>query len=98
MLRTRTEVNAVRTQYEHSTNAVRTRIVVKMFSFGYLSGPQALEDSGSAVREQGWLPQHLLMYDEKDEDKSELLGCVPLYLKSHSQGEYVFDHAVCISP
>ncbi|MEM8643946.1 MAG: GNAT family N-acetyltransferase [Pseudomonadota bacterium] len=49
---------------------------------------KALEDSGSAAREKGWLPQHLLFED----DKGRLLGCMPCYLKGHSQGEYVFDH------
>jgi predicted N-acyltransferase len=43
----------------------------------------ALEESGSAARETGWQPAHLLADD----------GLMPLYLKSHSQGEYVFDHA-----
>jgi predicted N-acyltransferase len=49
---------------------------------------KALEDSGSARAETGWLPQHLLLQDRG----GTLLGCLPCYLKSHSQGEYVFDH------
>ncbi len=48
----------------------------------------ALEESGSATAETGWLPQHLLLEDSS----STLLGCMPCYLKSHSQGEYVFDY------
>lgn len=48
----------------------------------------ALEDSGSATAETGWLPQHLLL---PSPDGRGLLGCAPLYLKSHSYGEYVFD-------
>jgi predicted N-acyltransferase len=48
----------------------------------------ALEDSGSATRETGWLPQHLLLEDQS----GALLACMPCYLKSHRQGEYVFDH------
>ena len=48
----------------------------------------ALEESGCATAETGWMPQHLVA-----EDKSgRILGVMPLYLKSHSQGEYVFDH------
>ena len=43
----------------------------------------ALEQSGSASRKTGWQPAHLLAPD----------GLMPLYLKNHSQGEYVFDHA-----
>ncbi|KAK9837165.1 hypothetical protein WJX81_007626 [Elliptochloris bilobata] len=49
----------------------------------------ALEASRSAVKEEGWLPQHVLLQD----DLGRLLACCPLYLKSHSQGEYVFDHS-----
>ena len=49
----------------------------------------ALEDSGSASEETGWLPQHLALYDERD----RLAGALPLYLKSHSYGEYIFDWA-----
>ncbi len=49
---------------------------------------EALEASGSATAKTGWLPQHLLLEDAK----GRLLGAVPLYLKSHSYGEYVFDH------
>lgn len=54
-------------------------------SHAYLS---SLEESGSAVRETGWLGRHLLLED----DDGTLLGAVAGYLKSHSQGEYVFDH------
>ena len=49
---------------------------------------KALEESGSATRETGWLPQHLL-YEDAD---GSLPACTPCYLKSHSQGEFVFDH------
>jgi len=48
----------------------------------------ALEESGSAARKTGWLPHHLLLED----GDGALLGVMPCYLKSHSQGEYVFDH------
>ncbi len=47
----------------------------------------ALEESGSATRETGWLPQHLVIAGRDQ----RLMGAVPLYLKSHSYGEYVFD-------
>lgn len=47
----------------------------------------ALEDSGSVRAETGWLPQHLVYIDDED----RVAGIVPLYLKGHSQGEYVFD-------
>jgi predicted N-acyltransferase len=48
----------------------------------------ALEISGSVGRGTGWLPQHIVLED----DAGQLLGAVPLYVKGHSQGEYVFDH------
>ena len=49
----------------------------------------ALEASDSATRKTGWLGRHLVLRDDKD----MVLGVVPAYLKSYSQGEYVFDHA-----
>jgi len=48
----------------------------------------ALEASGSATAETGWLPQHLALEDAG----GRVLGVAPLYLKGHSYGEYVFDH------
>jgi len=47
---------------------------------------QALEASGSACGETGWLPLHLAV-----EQGQQLLAVAPLYMKSHSYGEYVFD-------
>ena len=47
----------------------------------------ALEESGCATRTTGWLGQHLRL----EAADGRLLGAVPCYLKSHSQGEYVFD-------
>ncbi|MEX0406976.1 GNAT family N-acetyltransferase [Aquibium sp. LZ166] len=54
-------------------------------SYDFLS---SLEDSGCAVRATGWQGQHLRL----EAPDGSLLGAVPCYLKSHSQGEYVFDH------
>lgn len=48
---------------------------------------KALEESGSATRETGWLPQHLLFEDAE----GRLAACMPCYLKGHSRGEFVFD-------
>ena len=48
----------------------------------------ALEESGSATAETGWLGQHMLL----ETGTGDLIGALPLYLKNHSQGEYVFDH------
>jgi uncharacterized protein len=47
----------------------------------------ALEDSGSVSAETGWIPQHLAALGED----GSVAACAPLYLKSHSYGEYVFD-------
>ncbi|MCR6501973.1 GNAT family N-acetyltransferase [Shinella sp. CPCC 101442] len=48
----------------------------------------SLEESGCATADTGWLGQHLLLED----DDEALIGALPVYLKNHSQGEYVFDH------
>ncbi len=48
----------------------------------------ACEASGSAVPRQGWAGRHLTL-----EQDGRLIGALPLWLKGHSQGEYVFDHA-----
>lgn len=49
----------------------------------------ALEDSGSAGPRTGWLPQHASLRDPG----GGIVAVVPMYAKSHSYGEYVFDHA-----
>jgi len=49
----------------------------------------ALHASGSAAPESGWQPQFLLLYDAAD----VLAAALPLYVKGHSYGEYVFDWA-----
>jgi len=48
----------------------------------------ALERSGSARSRTGWQPMHLVAQAAD----GEVIGVVPCYAKSHSQGEYVFDH------
>ncbi|HEY4136413.1 MAG TPA: GNAT family N-acetyltransferase [Alphaproteobacteria bacterium] len=49
----------------------------------------AAEASGSATRDSGWQPQHVVAQD----GTGRIVGAVPLYLKGHSYGEYVFDWA-----
>ncbi|MEW9854987.1 GNAT family N-acetyltransferase [Novosphingobium sp. M1R2S20] len=49
----------------------------------------ALEDSGSVGGRSGWAPAPILIEDAD----GMLAGALPAYLKEHSQGEYVFDHA-----
>lgn len=47
----------------------------------------ALEQSRCATRRTGWAPRHILL---RDGDRP--VGLMPLFEKTHSQGEYVFDH------
>jgi len=48
----------------------------------------SLEASGSACARTGWQPTHIVV----DDAAGVPIGIMPAYLKSHSQGEYVFDH------
>ncbi len=47
-----------------------------------------LEDSGSTSKATGWQPHHLLIKED-----ATLVAAVPLFIKSHSYGEYMFDWA-----
>src|SRR5690349_18753191 len=49
---------------------------------------RCLEESGSAVGRTGWQGAHLVLADSA----GKTIGLAPCYLKSHSYGEYVFDH------
>jgi predicted N-acyltransferase len=49
----------------------------------------ALEDSGSVGPGTGWAAAPIVI----EPAAGEIVGALPAYLKSHSQGEYVFDHA-----
>ncbi len=55
-------------------------------SYAFLT---ALEDSGSAQAETGWIGSHIIVRGEN----GQLEAAMPAYLKMHSYGEYVFDHA-----
>ena len=46
-----------------------------------------MEKSGSVGGRSGWLPQHLTVWRDR-----QLIAAAPLYVKGHSQGEFVFDH------
>src|ERR1017187_3848774 len=50
---------------------------------------RALEESGSVGGRSGWTPAHVIVEDAN----GRLVAAAPTYLKTHSQGEYVFDHA-----
>lgn len=56
-----------------------------LLSHAFLS---ALESSGSVGKGTGWQPYPMLVHDD-----GRLVGAMPLYIKSHSYGEYVFDWA-----
>lgn len=47
----------------------------------------SLEESGCVTPKTGWAPHHLVVHDA-----GRLIAAVPMYLKSHSRGEFVFDH------
>jgi predicted N-acyltransferase len=53
----------------------------------------ALEQSGSAGAKTGWAPHHLVASASEGVPGEPILGVMPLYLKGHSQGEYIFDHS-----
>ena len=55
-------------------------------SYGFLS---ALEDSGAVGGTSGWHPRYTVLRD----DAGEIAAVAPAYAKTHSQGEYVFDHS-----
>ena len=60
------------------------RVIDPFTTYRFLS---ALEESGSVGAGTGWQPQYLTANVE-----GQIIGVAPLYAKSHSQGEYMFDH------
>jgi len=60
---------------------------------------QAMHQSASAVPDTGWTPRFITLWRRQDADRGgpasarELQGACAVYLKTHSYGEYVFDHA-----
>ena len=52
----------------------------------------ALENTGCTTEATGWRPQHIAVYSEgADEDTEALVAIMPMYQKTNSYGEYVFD-------
>jgi uncharacterized protein len=49
----------------------------------------AMEESKSAARKTGWAPYHLVLRSSADH---KVVAACPMYLKSHSMGEFIFDH------
>ncbi len=52
----------------------------------------ALERAGTLAPETGWMPYHIVV-----EQTDKLVAAMPLYLKAHSQGEYIFDHGWAVA-
>jgi predicted N-acyltransferase len=75
-------------EWSHLSGASRTGSDTAYNPFVSYAFLKTLEDSGCAVRQTGWQGQHLRL----EAPDGSLLGAVACYLKSHSQGEYVFDH------
>lgn len=50
---------------------------------------RAMEKSGAAARDTGWAPFHIVI---RPHGGRKIIAACPLYLKSHSMGEFVFDH------
>jgi len=48
---------------------------------------RCLEDSGCATRKTGWVPQHIEITID-----SSIVAYIPLYIKAHSKGEFIFDN------
>jgi len=55
-------------------------------SFDFLN---SLEISGSVSPKTGWHPKHIIVKDTNN----VIIGACPNFLKTHSYGEYIFDHA-----
>src|SRR5579863_9372532 len=49
----------------------------------------AMEESQSAARKTGWAPYHMVA---RVKSSRRIIAACPVYLKSHSMGEFVFDH------
>jgi uncharacterized protein len=69
-----------------ATAAEPVEIYNPFVSHAFLS---TLEDSGCIGGRSGWQPMHVLVEDSD----GEVIAAAPCYAKTHSQGEYVFDHA-----
>ncbi|MFY7832476.1 MAG: peptidogalycan biosysnthesis protein, partial [Pseudanabaena sp.] len=79
-----TWVDTVNKVKSEAWNILAKPLATPFFEWEWLSN---LESSGCAIAQQGWLPSHLLVWQG-----DVLVASAPLYLKGHSQGEFVFDH------
>ncbi len=77
-------INKIASVPQSEWDALAMPLATPFFEWNWLNN---LEASGSATARAGWLPNHLTIWRERS-----LIAAAPLYLKGHSQGEFVFDH------
>ncbi len=82
-------VNAMAKVPQQQWDALALPLKTPFFEWEWL---HQLEASGSATPQTGWLPNHLLVWRQTSQAQRELVAAAPLYIKGHSQGEFVFDH------
>ncbi len=68
---------------------LRLSQIERRYPFLRRSWLEALEQSGAASERSGWSPRHLVIERER-----KPIAFLPAYLKMHSMGEFVFDHAI----
>ena len=69
----------------HAWNALARPLRTPFLEWEWL---HLMEASGSAIPKAGWVPRYLTMWSGND-----LISVAPLYIKLHSEGEFVFDYA-----
>ena len=81
--------------HEDHLSSREDKLPTELLTRGYVNNPfvshdflSSIEDSNSVGARTGWQPRHVLLED----NDGVLLGAVPCYVKTHSRGEYVFDH------
>lgn len=82
-------VTGLRDVDREAWNAVANPLGVPFDPFLTWEFLEAMEASGAAQPETGWSPCHVLI----EGPDAKLLAAMPLYAKTHSQGEFVFDHS-----
>jgi hypothetical protein len=91
-----TKLSSVQFDFISSVSSIRedawnrlTEHVSPFLEYGFLS---ALEDTDCVGEQTGWIPHILCAHVDEDGD-DRLVGALPIYLKTHSAGEFVFDHS-----
>jgi predicted N-acyltransferase len=77
-------VNGITEIDRHAWNALAGPLQTPILEWEWLN---RMEVSGSIAAETGWLPYHLTVWSDH-----QLVGAAPLYIKSHSAGEFVYDY------